>query len=443
MAASEYDGMSREQLVRELLRLRAHAETVAARRGTPDDAVDYRQLAQANDLARAESRAKDRFLAMLSHELRNPLTPILLTVEALERGMVPPERLAAALTTIRRNVEQEVRLIDDLLDLSRITHGKLRIAFEPVDLHAVVEDVVADAGCDAAAAGVSLRADLQAIARHVNGDPARLRQIVWNLVGNALQNTARDGNVEVSTRNTDDGITLVVRDSGRGIPPGLLPHIFEPFDQADRPGGPAHDGLGLGLAIARGLADAHGGRIDAASPGADLGATFTVALPTLPDAAEPTAAATGVAAQVGPLRILLVEDDADAGEALSLVLCGRGHQVRLAQSMAEALRHELDPFDVVVSDIRLPDGDGIGLFRRLRRRGPVRGIALSGFGAPGDVRRSLDAGFERHLTKPVQMDAFLAVVEAIPHAGGPRGLRRAVAAPSVEERAREPEVGRR
>jgi PAS domain S-box-containing protein len=373
--------------------------------------IECEQLARQREVARAESEAKDRFIAVLSHELRNPLSPIMLTVEALQRGLVEPDKLGSALDVIRRNVEIEVRLIDDLLDVSRITHAKLHLELKLVDLHAVVTDVANGAGVDAEPGRVTLRVDLGATQHAVNGDATRLRQIVWNLVGNAIRNTPPGGQVLLSTRDAGDQIQLTVRDTGRGIPAPLLERIFEPFDQAERPGEPARGGLGLGLAIARGLVEAHGGHIAAASPGTGRGATFTVELPVVVGAALKRPMLAPLTARSKPLRILVVEDERDAAEALAEILRSRGHDVLVAGSLAAAVAHASDPLDVVVSDIALPDGSGLELLTRLGKDRTMRGIALSGFGTPADVRRSIEAGFERHLTKPVDIDALLAVVE--------------------------------
>jgi PAS domain S-box-containing protein len=372
---------------------------------------ERRRIAHAHEITRAESAAKDRFIAVLSHELRNPLAPILFTIETLERGGLPPDRIAPALAIIRRSVDLEVRLIDDLLDVSRITHGKLRIERRLTSLHDVVTDVVAST-VDLAHDRTPLVIALDATNDRVQGDPARLRQVVSNLLNNALRNTPPGGRITIATRTDGDDIVLSVSDSGRGIAPALLPRIFEPFDQLDAPGS-VRGGLGLGLAICRGLVEAHGGRIDAASEGPGRGAVFTVRLTTV-HAAQPV----GPAHEEPPparrrLRLLVVEDDPDVAGSMSLFLEMRGHEVVIARSVAEAVALADATFDVVVSDIGLPDGTGIDVMTNLRKRLPIRGIALSGFGTVADVRRSLDAGFDRHMTKPVDPEDLLAVIEPL------------------------------
>jgi PAS domain S-box-containing protein len=370
------------------------------------------RVAHAHEITRAESAAKDRFLAVLSHELRNPLAPILFAIETLERGGLPPDRMAPALAIIRRSVDLEVRLIDDLLDVSRITHGKLRIERRVVSLHDVVTDVVAST-VDLARDRTLPVTELDATNDRVQGDPVRLRQVVSNLLNNARRNTLPGGRITIATRTDGDDIVLSVSDSGRGIAPALLARIFDPFDQLDAPGS-VRGGLGLGLAICRGLVEAHGGRIDAASEGPGRGAVFTVRLTTI-HAAEPV----GPAHEEAPppaqrrLRLLVVEDDPDVAESMSLFLEMRGHEVVLARSVAEAVAVADATFDVVVSDIGLPDGTGIDVMTNLRKRLPIRGIALSGFGTVADVRRSLDAGFDRHMTKPVDPEDLLAAIEPL------------------------------
>jgi PAS domain S-box-containing protein len=366
------------------------------------------RVAHAHEITRAESAAKDRFIAVLSHELRNPLAPILFTLETLERSGLP-DRIAPALAIIRRSVDLEVRLIDDLLDVSRIAHGKLRIERRVVSLHDVVTDVVAST---VDLARTRLVTALDATNDRVQGDPTRLRQVVSNLLSNALRNTPPGGRITIATRTDGDDIVLSVSDSGRGIEPALLARIFEPFDQLDATGS-VRGGLGLGLAICRGLVEAHGGRIDAASEGPGRGAVFTVRLTTV-HAAEPV----GPAHEEPPpaqrrLRLLVVEDDPDVAESMSLFLEARGHEVVIARSVAQAVALADASFDVVVSDIGLPDGTGIDVMTNLRKRLPIRGIALSGFGTVADVRRSLDAGFERHMTKPVDPEDLLAVIEPL------------------------------
>lgn len=374
--------------------------------------LERERAERAGEVARAESAAKDRFLAVLSHELRNPLSPILYTVETLERGLLPRERMPAALALIRRNLDLEVRLIDDLLDVSRIVHGKLTLERHVIDMHDVIRDAADGATKDVQRGDLSLTLELAATRHRVSGDPARLRQVVWNLLSNAIRNTPPHGCILVSTRDIDDAIALIVRDSGRGVAADRLETIFQPFDQVDPPGR-RRGGLGLGLAICRGLVEAHGGRVSAASDGHERGATFTVLLPTVVESEKATASLAESSTPSRTIRVLVVEDDVDAADSLALVLTMRGHDVVVAHSVADGLAYGRERFDVLVSDIGLPDGSGIDVITTLRQRGDVRGIAISGFGAPDDVQQSLAAGFERHFTKPVHLDRLLDAIESL------------------------------
>jgi PAS domain S-box-containing protein len=373
--------------------------------------VERGRMEHAGEVARAESAAKDHFLAVLSHELRNPLSPILFTIEMLERRQIPPERVAAAIALIKRNLDLEVRLIDDLLDVSRITHRKLRIERQSVDLHDIVHDVADGVATEVERAELTLSVELAAPQSRVDGDPARLRQIVWNLVTNAIRNTPPGGKIVVRTHDIDDCVALIVCDSGRGVAPDRLESIFEPFDQVDPPGR-RRGGLGLGLAICRGLVEAHGGRVSATSKGLGHGATFTVVLPIATEPDRPAAAAPTLPLPARRLRVLVVEDDGDAAEAMATVLGMRGHEVAVGHSVGDALAHRDEPFDVLVSDIGLPDGTGLDVMAALGRRG-TRGVALSGFGTTDDVQASLDGGFKRHLTKPVHLDELIEVLELL------------------------------
>jgi PAS domain S-box-containing protein len=372
----------------------------------------HQRAEHARELARAESAAKDRFIAVLSHELRNPLSPILFTVELLERRAVPPERLDGALALIRRNLDLEVRLIDDLLDVSRIAHGKLTLERQIVDLHDAIRDVVDGATTDLRRGELSLATELSASRHRVDADPARLRQVVWNLVINAIRNTPPGGRIMVRTLDVDDCVALRVSDTGRGVASHRLETIFQPFDQVDPPGR-RRGGLGLGLAICRGIVEAHGGQVSAASDGPDRGATFTVVLPTASEVQRDAPREVDVTLPARRLRVLVVEDDVDSADAMGTVLTLRGHEVVVAHSVAEGLAYGRKAFDVLVSDIGLPDGTGTELMATLRQRGDLRGIAISGFGTPEDVRHSLEAGFERHMTKPVHLDELIEVIETM------------------------------
>jgi PAS domain S-box-containing protein len=382
------------------------------------------ELERAHHEAQAANQAKDRFLATLSHELRTPLTPVLAILSRLEADAELAGR-ARELATIRRNVELEARLIDDLLDLTRVASGKLELRCREVDLRQVVEHALATTGRDLAARGLVLEVALAAEDHRLWGDAPRLTQVFWNLLSNAVKFTPPGGAVTVRSRvePRPDGLrdlVTEVRDTGIGIEPEVLPRVFEAFEQTDRRITRKFGGLGLGLAVSRAIVDLHGGRLEAASDGRDRGAAFTVRLPLggiqeeLDESgawftrALPPAAAAGEAAPRA-LRILLVEDHADTAEAMAELLRLIGHEVVVAGSVAAGLAaaHAADGgIDLVVSDLGLPDGSGHDLMRELKERYGWKGIALSGYGMEDDVRRSRDAGFARHLTKPVALEAL-------------------------------------
>jgi PAS domain S-box-containing protein len=389
-------------------------------------------LQQAKDAAELASRAKDRFLAVLSHELRTPLTPVLMAVSALGEDAALPAEVQATLAMIRHNVEMEARLIDDLLDLTRIGRGGLHLELRAIDAHESVRQAAAIYHHEIGAAGLRLVLDLAAAAHHVHADPARLQQIVWNLIQNAVKFTPSGGMIRVRTSNAPapgasadtDGNPLIIEvsDTGVGIEPEILPRIFEAFEQGADSLRRRSRGLGLGLAISQSLARAHGGSLTVASPGKGQGSTFTIELPTIgppsPDAATAPAPAPAAPLPVAgleplppprtpgrlrPLRILLVEDNKDTLRSLARILGQRGHEVRPAGRLSEAMAATDEAeYDLLLSDIELPDGTGLELMQNLAPR-TVRGIAMSGYGSQEDIQQSLAAGFDEHLTKPVDL----------------------------------------
>lgn len=377
-------------------------------------AADLRQRAeQEREVLRAANDAKDRFLAMLSHELRTPLTPVLLAASAWKDDATLPEPLRDTLGMIHRNVGAEARLIDDLLDLTRVMQGKLSVRQEPLESGALIEEVVDGLAAEVTAAGLTITLELTA-RRPVFGDPVRVRQIVWNLLRNAIRYTPAGGRIVVTTRDVaPDRVILSVTDTGIGFEPESAPALFVPFQQGARSA--THGGLGLGLAITKGLVEAHGGAIEASSDGANRGARFVVTLPAAARAAPPTPERPEPSASApAHLTILLVEDHEDTGAALSWVLRHEGYTVELAHSVAEALEvANRKTIDVLVSDLGLPDGSGLEVMRALRAHRPVRGIALTGFGRREDLAQTRDAGFECHLTKPVDLPTLLAAIEEL------------------------------
>ena len=380
-------------------------------------------VAEARDAAEDANRAKDRFLAVLSHELRTPLSPVLMAATAMETDPDLPAQFRDDLTMIRRNIELETKLIDDLLDLSRVTSGKLRLNLEPQGLHEILRQVLRICDGDLRDKRLNVIERLDAKRDRANVDAARLQQVFWNLVRNATKFTPAGGDVTVRTWNDDAGHVCVdVTDSGIGIAPERLPRIFDAFEQGDAGITRQFGGLGLGLAIAKAVVEMHGGAIGVASDGAGKGTTFTVRLnvaaarPVSGDVTEPSPAA---AKTDGIPRLLLVDDHPDTARTLARLLTRSGYEVRTADSVAAALKLAADEsFDLVVSDIGLPDGTGYELMQEARARHGLSGIALSGYGMEEDMRRSKDVGFVEHVVKPVNMTHLEQVIRRAIGAGG-------------------------
>jgi signal transduction histidine kinase/ActR/RegA family two-component response regulator len=395
------------------------------------DVTERRRAEQERErltVAEASSRAKDRFLAILSHELRTPLTPVLAVVSAMLDGNDVPS-IRPTLEMIRRNVELEARLIDDLLDVTRIGRGTLRLVPRTVDAHDVVRQAVEICRGEFEESRITLKLELSASDHLVEADPARLQQIVWNLLKNATKFTLPGGAITVRSGveagpRPDDRPRLVIEvaDTGIGIEAEDLSRIFEAFEQGSI--SPRHrTGLGLGLAISRSLAEAHGGRLMAVSPGLGQGSTFVLELPTVkrPAAAKPRSELPGPSVPPSQaLRILLVEDNKDTRNYMALVLEARGHRVTTAERLSKALQTAAEHgFDLIVSDIELPDGTGLELMRQLSWRG-LPAIALSGYGSEEDVRESQEAGFALHLTKPVEISKLEEAIRQVVQAQGAR-----------------------
>jgi len=361
--------------------------------------------------AERASEAKDRFLAMLSHELRTPLTPVLASVFMLEREDNVPKVMHESLQLIRRNVELEARLIDDLLDLTRISKGKVQLSFEIVDAHTLLRNALEICQFEIEQKKLELRSEFAATKVYLQADPARLQQIFWNLIKNAVKFTPHGGKLGIRTTNNGDGqFRLEVEDSGCGIDPGVLPRIFHAFEQAGRT---QLGGLGLGLAISKALVEAHHGSISAESQGRDSGATFTALFPTCERNAIPESSdAPRSTAKRRSVRLLLVEDHEDTNRSLTRMLRRRGYEVHPANDIRSALDIAArKQFDVLVSDIGLPDGSGIDLLKALRAKRDVFGIALSGYGMEEDIRRSGEAGFSHHLVKPVDLNKLDSIIQ--------------------------------
>ena len=379
-------------------------------------ALENGRLYQVAQEARAEAErannAKDRFLAMLSHELRTPLTPVLTSLLALEHDGLP-ESVQPSLQMIRRNVELEARLIDDLLDLTRISKGKVQLSREIVDAHALLRNALEIFQSDIAAKNLSVDLELGAERVSLDADPARLQQIFWNLIKNAVKFTPEGGRLSIRTWNEgEETLRVAVSDTGCGIDAEALPRIFKAFEQAESG---SQGGLGLGLAITKALVERHNGQITATSDGPGKGATFTTVFPlTDQKAALSSNGSRTTPTERRSLRILLVEDHADTNYSLTQLLRRRGYEVEPAYTIARAMElAAATDFDVLVSDIGLPDGSGIDLMQRLIERRPIVGIALTGYGMEEDIRRSQAVGFEHHLIKPVDLNRLDAIIQEL------------------------------
>ena len=369
--------------------------------------------------AEAENRAKDEFLAVLSHELRTPLTAVMMNVATLEEEAELDENQREMVRVIKRNVDLEARLIDDLLDLTRIARGKLELRREVVDMHEQVQYALkVCCAPDIERKSLRMEVNLKAEQRFVWGDPARLQQLLWNLIKNAVKFTPDHGRIQITTADAPGGqIVVEVRDSGIGIKPEALPKIFDAFEQADRSITRKFGGLGLGLAICKAITELHGGHISADSQGLNSGAAFRVELPVVArdlDSGPVSPRYSSDQAGRAGVSILLVEDHIDTANAMKRLLAKRGYSVQAATSVAEALRTAANnSFDVLISDIGLPDGTGLQLMRELSARRPVKGIALTGFGMEEDVERSREAGFVEHLTKPINVEQLQAALDRV------------------------------
>lgn len=374
---------------------------------------------------------KDEFLALLSHELRTPLTSILGWSDLLKEGTLDQAAAQRALETIGRNARAQRQLIDDLLDTSRIITGKMRLEVRPVELAPLIEIVVEAVRPAANARNIRLQTELGALTNPISGDPQRLQQIIWNLLTNAIKFTPKSGSVEVRLERIESHLELVVKDTGEGIEPAFLPHVFDRFLQSDSSSTRRHGGLGLGLSIVRQLVELHGGSVTALSQGAGQGATFRVILPLmsvhhLPDVeTKPTLTAAKSRTDklsLANLRVLVVDDELDARELIAAVLKGRGAEVVAVESGAEALAElERQSFHALVSDIGMPDMDGYALIKKLRllpaeRGGALPAVALTAYAGDQDRTRAVTAGYQTHIAKPVEPAELVLVVASLTEA---------------------------
>lgn len=379
------------------------------------------------ELERA-SRLKDDFLAVLSHELRTPLNAVMGYSQLLGSGALPPARVAHAVAAIQRNARAQARLVESLLDLSRIMAGKLDLNFEELDLASVLEAAVDALRPDAEAKGIVFEWTNPGQRVPLIGDAARLQQVFWNLFSNAIKFTRGSGRVVISVAADADHVRIGVTDDGQGIAPSFLPHVFERFRQGQS-GGRPKAGLGLGLALVREMVQAHGGTVTAASAGEGRGSTFTVTLPlktaakvTVPHVPPQRAAHSDTG--MWDREILVVDDERDAREFLALLLAGLGARVRTAGSVVEALdAMTRQPPHLLLADIGMAEGDGYSLIRRWRaieqrrRVARVPAVAVTAYATPQDRERAIAAGFDAHVAKPVDSDALVAVICAVTTAG--------------------------
>ena len=391
--------------------------------------------------AEAASHLKDEFLATVSHELRNPLAPILTWTQLLRSGTLDQEKANRGLEVIERNVVSLSQLIDDLVDVSRVVSGKFRLDVRSIDLVPVIKAAVESQRPASDAKHIRLQLVLDERAGQISGDSERLQQVMGNLLSNSIKFTPKGGSVQVTLGRAESHVEMVVSDSGMGIEPAFLPHVFEPFQQAMDGSMRRHGGLGLGLSIVRHIVELHGGEVTAESPGPGRGSRFTIKLPLLATT-EPTngprprhpAAADGIAdvklQQLDKIRVLLVDDEPTANEALQVLLDSCGAEVRVAGSAAQAIQ-TLDVWkpDVLISDIAMPEEDGYALIRKIRARtseqgGDTPAAALTAYAKIEDRVSILAAGFQMYLSKPADPSELIAVVASLASRRRELGARR-------------------
>ena len=371
-----------------------------------------RELRKAKEEAETANKAKDQFLAMLSHELRTPLTPVLATLNLWEASEEVPASLHPDVQMLRRSIELEARIIDDLLDLTRIARGMLSFSAENSDVHALIEFLVGLSRSEFQEKKLKVSLKLEAREHHIHTDVARLQQVLWNILRNAIKFTENGGAVMIETSNDDRGnIDVVVKDSGIGMSAETLSRLFLPFEQADRSRSGRYGGLGLGMAISNALVDLLEGKLIAESEGLGRGSTFTVTFPTAEVPAPPGEPERVRAPVRGKVKLLLVEDHADTARALVRLLESRGYEVASVATVASALQAvDHEEFELVLCDLGLPDGTGLDFIEKLRQKRDTPAVALTGFGMQQDVERAQQAGFDAHLTKPVNIQKLEATI---------------------------------
>jgi signal transduction histidine kinase/ActR/RegA family two-component response regulator len=419
LAAQAAVAMDNARLFDAVTRARAEAETAAAEKERL-----YRQ-------AQESSRLKDEFLATISHELRTPLTAILGWAHMLRSGQISKDSASKALETIERSARAQGQLIDDLLDVSRIITGKLRIDVRPIDPNSFMEGAIEAVRPAAEAKGVRVQKIMDTGAVSVAGDPVRLQQVIWNLLSNAIKFTPRGGRVQVRLERVNSHVEISVSDTGAGIEKEFLPHVFDRFRQADQRTTRQHGGMGLGLSIVRHLVELHGGTVRAESAGLGEGSTFTVLLPVAPvyqgdvassrvhPAARDELPLYECPDRLDGLRILVVDDEPDARELLKVGLSHCGAEVTVVSSAAKALEAIAEaPPDLLISDIGMPEMDGYELMRNVRglppdKGGKVPAIALTAYARTEDRLHALRAGYQMHVPKPVELAELVAVASSL------------------------------
>jgi PAS domain S-box-containing protein len=413
-------------------RRRAEAAIAAERRRLDvlrqSAASDRDRLLEAERAARAEaeraSRVKDEFIAMVSHELRTPLNAILGWTQLIASERANQTLLEQGLEVIARNTRAQAQVIADLLDVSRIVAGKLRLEVQWMSLSTIIDGAIETVERQAADKQVRLARHIDASVPPVAGDPGRIRQVVWNLLANAIKFTPPGGQVDITLDMSEGDVRLVVTDTGVGIRADVLPHVFDRFHQADGSSTRRFSGLGLGLAIVKHLVELHGGTVAARSEGDGLGSSFEITLPlATPLATSAVRGGDGTGEPAHPLaldavRILLVEDEPDTREYLLRFLQASGASVMTARTAAEAVAlYRLEPPDLLISDIGLPETDGYDLIQRLAREPtttrPIPAIALTAYARPEDRERALQAGFQYYVAKPAEPATLLAIVGAV------------------------------
>ena len=380
----------------------------------------YREARTNNDALRNANSAKDEFLAMLSHELRTPLAPVLSLVSATLGDTALTSDLRETFSMIQRNVELEARLIDDLLDLTQIVSGRLKIERNPVNIHACIESALDVCQPQIDDKKITVHTELTAAHYTVLGDSPRLTQVLWNLLKNAVKFSPPHARIGITTTNEASAVVIEIRDNGMGIEPERLAAIFGSFSRGNP--APTTTGLGLGLAITRAIVDGHGGEIRAASEGRDRGAAFRVSLPataaTAPTSEPP---APNPSEEVRGKTIMVVEDHEDTRRVLARALRRKGYGVTAAGSVEAAVTQFAGSRpDLLICDIGLPDGSGWDLFEKLRPHGPVCAIAVSGYGMHADVEKSREVGFAAHLTKPIDFPRLEALIIELLKADAPK-----------------------